>query len=299
MDHKINLISGGFAGVFVDILLYPLDTLKTRSQVKFGVKFNKSQNFIFSNFGPNSKGLYSGLSVILSGSFPSSAAYYAVYEISKHSLAHYSLDGIKPFLPLTLVHVLSTSIAEISNSLIRTPFEVIKQQMQAGMHSTVKDSIKFIYKRQGYKGFYVGLGSVLLREIPFDGIQFVLWERSKTCILLQPFYEDKKSYVATSAITGGLAGGIAGILTTPIDVIKTRMMTQDKIVYKNSISCMRALIKEEGCGVLCRGMGFRAVWLTLSGLLFFGSLETAKLALTSNRQANKSEELDSVHSKLG
>lgn len=198
--------------------------------------------------------------------------------------------------------------------------------MQAGMHSTVKDSIKFIYKRQGYKGFYVGLGSVLLREIPFDGIQFVLWERSKTCILLQPFYEDKKSYVATSAITGGLAGkalmfvnmlcicklknilktlfntqvgGIAGILTTPIDVIKTRMMTQDKIVYKNSISCMRALIKEEGCGVLCRGMGFRAVWLTLSGLLFFGSLETAKLALTSNRQANKSEELDSVHSKLG
>lgn len=62
----------------------------------------------------------------------------------------------------------------------RNPFEVIKQQMQAGLYASPYATFQSIRRTQGYRGLYAGFLPTLMREIPFDGIQFVLWEKLKT-----------------------------------------------------------------------------------------------------------------------
>ena len=47
--------------------------------------------------------------------------------------------------------------------------------------------------------------------------------------------------------TGALAGSITGVATTPLDVIKTRLMTQgSKRTYSGVIDCARKIGQEEG-----------------------------------------------------
>ena len=47
--------------------------------------------------------------------------------------------------------------------------------------------------------------------------------------------------------SGALAGSITGVATTPLDVIKTRLMTQgSKRTYSGVIDCARKIGQEEG-----------------------------------------------------
>ena len=50
---------------------------------------------------------------------------------------------------------------------------------------------------------------------------------------------------------GALAGGVTGLLTTPLDVVKTRLMTQgNKQIYKGVFDCVSKISKEEGASTL-------------------------------------------------
>ena len=60
-----------------------------------------------------------------------------------------------------------------------------------------------------------------MRELPFSFIQFPIYETLK-----KSWAEMQGSSVtpAQSSLCGSIGGGIAAALTTPFDVIKTRMM---------------------------------------------------------------------------
>ena len=47
--------------------------------------------------------------------------------------------------------------------------------------------------------------------------------------------------------SGALAGSITGVVTTPLDVIKTRLMTQgSKRTYSNVFDCASKIAQQEG-----------------------------------------------------
>ena len=48
-------------------------------------------------------------------------------------------------------------------------------------------------------------------------------------------------------IAGALAGSITGVATTPLDVIKTRLMTQgSKRTYSGVLDCATKIAQQEG-----------------------------------------------------
>jgi hypothetical protein len=67
-------VAGATAGVVVETVLYPIDTIKTRLQVA-----HSGGGIVF-------KGLYSGLSGNLAGVLPASAIFVGVYEPLKRKL---------------------------------------------------------------------------------------------------------------------------------------------------------------------------------------------------------------------
>ncbi|XP_064450074.1 mitochondrial S-adenosylmethionine carrier protein isoform X5 [Mirounga angustirostris] len=158
-----SLVAGGVAGVAVDLILFPLDTIKTRLQSPQG--FNKAGGF---------RGIYAGVPSAAIGSFPNAAAFFITYEYVKW-LWH--TDSSSYLMPVK--HMLAASAGEVVACLIRVPSEVVKQRAQVSASSRTFQIFSNILYTEGIQGLYRGYKSTVLREIPFSLVQFPLWESLK------------------------------------------------------------------------------------------------------------------------
>lgn len=68
-----------------------------------------------------------------------------------------------------------------------------------------------------------------------------------------------------------------GVITTPLDVLKTRLMTQGASGrYKNLFDATVTIARTEGMGAFMSGWQPRLIWISLGGFVFFPVLEAAK-----------------------
>ncbi|XP_064131102.1 mitochondrial S-adenosylmethionine carrier protein isoform X5 [Loxodonta africana] len=200
-----SLLAGGVAGVTVDLVLFPLDTIKTRLQSPQG--FNKAGGF---------RGIYAGVPSAAIGSFPNAAAFFITYEYVKWLLHTDSSPYLMP-----VKHMLAASAGEVIACLIRVPSEVVKQRAQVSASSSTVQIFTDILYQEGIQGLYRGYKSTVLREIPFSLVQFPLWESLKA---LWSWRQGHAVDSWQSAVCGAFAGGFAAAVTTPLDVAKTRIM---------------------------------------------------------------------------
>lgn len=69
----------------------------------------------------------------------------------------------------------------------------------------------------------------------------------------------------------------AGLVTTPLDVLKTRLMTQGASgTYRNLFDATATILRTEGAGAFMSGWQPRLIWISLGGLVFFPVLEATK-----------------------
>ncbi|KAJ8427973.1 hypothetical protein Cgig2_017460 [Carnegiea gigantea] len=257
-------IAGAVAGGVVESVLYPIDTIKTRLQAVHG-----GGKIVL-------KGLYSGLYGNLAGVLPASALFVGVYEPVKKKLLETFPDNLS-----ALAHLSAGAIAGAASSIVRVPTEVIKQRMQTGQFATAPNAVRMIISREGFRGLYAGYGSFLLRDLPFDAIQFCIYEQLRIGYKLAARRELNDP---ENAIIGAFAGAITGAVTTPLDVIKTRLMIQGSTKqYKGICDCVRTIMREEGSHVFLKGMGARVLWIGIGGSIFFGVLEKTKQVLSQGR----------------
>ncbi|KAI9098156.1 S-adenosylmethionine transporter [Phlyctochytrium arcticum] len=253
------LVAGGLAGTSVDTALFPLDTIKTRLQSRQGF-------WASGGFG----GIYSGLSSAVLGSAPGAAAFFVTYEYLKTHVG--TLLPKEKHEPV--VHMLSASGGEIAACFIRVPTEICKQRMQTGQYTSVTSAVHNIWRGEGLKGFYRGYAMTVFREIPFTCIQFPLYEKFKK---MYTTYKSRRPHPWESAIFGSIAGGIAAALTTPLDVVKTRIMLSSQKGHTSGIiPTFQSIIKEEGPGKLFAGIGPRVLWISIGGSIFLGVYEAVK-----------------------
>lgn len=108
-------------------------------------------------------------------------------------------------------------------SLSLTVFSVIKQRMQ--VHKSEFRSVftcaQVVYRTEGFSAFYVSYPTTLAISIPFNAIQYTVYEQMKR--MLNPTHEYSP---VTHMISGGVAGGVAAAVTTPLDVAKTILQTK-------------------------------------------------------------------------
>jgi solute carrier family 25 S-adenosylmethionine transporter 26 len=192
--------------------LYPLDTLKTRLQSSGG---------FFANGGWH--GVYKGVGSVIAGSAPGAALFFVSYEAVKRRLGG-EAAGAK-------THMLAASVGEVAACMVRVPTEVVKQRAQAGQFAGSWDALKHIFTSnkgvlQVGRELYRGWGVTVMREIPFTVIQFPLWEGMKKWRGRQ---KGRKANPIESALFGSVSGAIAAALTTPLDVLKTRLMLAKQV----------------------------------------------------------------------
>ncbi|TDL17765.1 S-adenosylmethionine transporter [Rickenella mellea] len=269
-----SLIAGGIAGTSVDLLFYPIDTVKTRLQS--GQGFARAGGF---------KGIYKGVGSVVVGSGPGAAAFFAAYERLKRVLA--------PSLPAPIAHMLAASSAEVAACVVRVPTEVVKSRAQTGVHghgrgkgiaSASFAAARAVFQADGLRGFYRGFGSTVVREIPFTSIQFPLYEFFK---LRLARYLHKPSVGAhEAALCGSVAGGIAGAVTTPLDVLKTRTMLDMRDPTKGEVPSLWNRFVQiratEGTRALFAGVLPRTLWISAGGAVFLGAYEWALILVSGS-----------------
>lgn len=111
--------------------------------------------------------------------------------------------------------------AEIVANIVRNPFEVVKQQMMVGRSDRILSSFSEIWKQKGIAGLYIGLSSTLGRDILFSAIQLPIFEAIR-----ERLTKNNVNPVVSASVGGMIAACIAGFISCPLDVIKTRLMTQ-------------------------------------------------------------------------
>ncbi|KAG8557057.1 hypothetical protein GDO81_018316 [Engystomops pustulosus] len=140
-EYFTSLLAGGTAGMSVDLILFPLDTIKTRLQSPQG--FSKSGGF---------RGIYAGVPSTAVGSFPNAAAFFVTYETVKRLLRPDSSPYLSP-----LTHMAAASLGEVVACLIRVPSEVIKQRAQVSPSSSTYQMLASTLRQEGVRGLYLAV----------------------------------------------------------------------------------------------------------------------------------------------
>lgn len=285
------LLAGGLAGTTVDLSLFPLDTLKTRLQSQAG--FFPSGGFT---------GIYRGVGSAVVGSAPGAAFFFCTYESVKSALSArrrrqddallLSSDGRNRGSQAKdwrepVEHMVAASMGEVAACAIRVPTEVVKQRAQAGLHggssSAALGAILGQFKTVGFTGvwreLYRGWGITVMREVPFTVIQFPLWEALKAWGRRRNG-DGLEVSAGESAVYGSISGAVAAGVTTPLDVLKTRIMLSKERV--GVIPLLRSILKTHGVRPFFAGIGPRIGWISAGGAIFLGSYQWAVNALQGN-----------------
>lgn len=247
---------------------------------------------------------------MLFGSAPSAASFFIVYDGVKRSLLPPAgSDTAATRSHIVITHSLASSMGEIAACAVRVPTEVVKQRAQAGLFGgssllALKDILALRHPdptgiaKRGYgqviREMYRGAGITIAREIPFTVLQFTMWESMKEAYakrMLVPSTRESGAVsqipASTSAMFGSVAGAIAAGLTTPLDVIKTRVMLARRGEGGDARVRIRDVVQEisgEGFGAFWRGMGPRVAWIGIGGAVFLGSYQWAWNTLERRRE---------------
>lgn len=103
-----------------------------------------------------------------------------------------------------------------------TPFDTVKQRMQLGYYKNIFHCVKSIFRQEGLRAFYVSFSTTIMMNIPFACVMVSVNESARK--ILNPSEEFSLS---ASMMAGCFAGACAAAVTNPLDVIKTKLQTQN------------------------------------------------------------------------
>ncbi|EFR03210.1 calcium-binding mitochondrial carrier protein Aralar1 [Nannizzia gypsea CBS 118893] len=299
-----SLLAGAAAGLTVDVSLFPLDTIKTRLQQarhrapssSVGGSLNASTSSL-KVLRQTFRGIYAGLPSVLLGSAPSAASFFVVYDgVKRYFLPPTTSSSTVTWQHTFLTHSVASSLGEIAACAVRVPTEVIKQRAQAGLFggSTLLALKDILSLRSGNGGpllvvreLYRGTSITIAREIPFTILQFTMWEGMKDAYATwkkENDPSDKTTGVSamSSAFFGSIAGAISAGLTTPLDVVKTRVMlarrggnTESGMGKVRVRDIVKGIWRDEGASAFWKGIGPRVAWIGIGGAIFLGSYQRA------------------------
>ncbi|KAF2629079.1 mitochondrial carrier protein [Macroventuria anomochaeta] len=227
------MLAGGIGGTTGDMLMHSLDTVKTRQQgdPHMPPKYTSMGSTYYTIWRQEGfrKGLYGGVKPAFLGSFGGTVCFFGTYEYSKRFMID---NGIAP----SVAYFTAGLLGDLAAAPAYVPSEVLKTRLQLqGRYNnpyfnsgynyrSTTDAARMIVRTEGFSALFHGYKATLWRDLPFSALQFTFYEKERDLA---------KNYMASNNIgllleiaTAASAGGAAGVITTPLDVVKTRIQTQ-------------------------------------------------------------------------
>lgn len=131
------------------------------------------------------------------------------------------------------------------------PTEVVKTQIQTSATPLpIKDIVSRVWQKDGLLGFWAGLRPNIARTFLVNAAELGTYDEAKSRI--RPFLGDG---ICTHVASSGVAGFASACVSTPADVVKTRLMDSAGRdgAYTGMLHAGRTILREEGAAALYAG----------------------------------------------
>ncbi|POI25041.1 hypothetical protein CIB84_011208 [Bambusicola thoracicus] len=299
------MLAGAVAGIMEHCVMYPVDCVKVpapggrpglpggRSRREAGLGVTGAYRFVFQtrmqSLRPEPAARYRnvlealwrivrtegvwrpmrGLNITATGAGPAHALYFACYEKLKKTLSD-------------VIHAGGNS--HVAN--------VVKQRMQMynSPYQCVTDCVRTVWRNEGAGAFYRSYTTQLTMNIPFQAIHFMTYE------FLQEHLNPHRQYNPGShVVSGACAGAVAAAATTPLDVCKTLLNTQESLALSSNISghitgmanAFRTVYQVGGVTAYFRGVQARVIYQMPSTAIAWSVYEFFKYILTKRQEERR------------
>ncbi|KAK2058524.1 mitochondrial carrier [Colletotrichum caudatum] len=250
----VESVAGLTAGSVATLVVHPLDIVKTRMQIHRSAA-NPSISLttmslirtLTRNQHPIAS-LYRGLTPNLIGNASSWSAFFFFKSRVERAIAYWRSG----YLPLThgsgpearnltkdylttQDFFVSSAVAGAFTQVLTNPVWVIKTRMvssdrtAAGAYQSMWSGVKALYRAEGWRGFYRGLGVGLL-GVSHGAVQFAVYEPAKKMYFAGRQRKGdsggRMSNEATLVISSA-AKLVAGAVTYPYQVLRSRLQNYD------------------------------------------------------------------------
>lgn len=241
-----HVVAGGASRALSQMTLYPVDALRTLAQSRDGRTLRDV-----------------GLGSLVRGSATTSAFALGMGSLQFGIFGACRARGIPALW--------ASALGAAGSCIISVPQEVIKQRLVTNIYPSFGVAVKTIAQTQGIRGFYAAWRPTMARNVPFVMTTFTTMDILQSTLLRRN--PEKKALSTSETVAVGVAAAfVAGVLTNPMDVVKTRLMTQaasTQVPYKSALDCLVTVVRTEGVGKLYAGFRQRTVYMcSLWGMTF-------------------------------
>lgn len=291
MDKRRYYIGGVALNLATTLALYPTKVIKIRLQADSNRLYRGAVDAAvrtIKNEGPAA--LYNGIGPNLFG-VVATQVYITCYEFSKSVL--------KSYLPSEPARNLVAGIVgSCSSQVLRVPADVISQRLMvhgrpvtdgavrtSPPKPTAASEIRLILSSEGIRGFFRGYGVSLLTQAPASGI---FWMAYGGIRRWQVSHANQAQYPPTlleaiggQAVASMISGGVAAVITNPLDVVKTNVQLQDHrkatgIQPPTARGVALQLFQKHGLRWFGRGMSARITYMSFNAVILTVAYETVK-----------------------
>nr|VDC62705.1 unnamed protein product [Brassica rapa] len=145
-----------------------------------------------------------------------------------------------------------------------------------------------ILNEEGLKAFWKGNLVTIAHRLPYSSVNFYTYEHYKKFLYMVTGMENHRESISSNVFVHFVAGGLAGITaasaTYPLDLVRTRLAAQTKVIYYTGIwNTLRTISTDEGILGLYKGLGTTLVGVGPSIAISFSAYESLRSYWMSNR----------------
>ncbi|KAA0189590.1 hypothetical protein HAZT_HAZT001854 [Hyalella azteca] len=223
-DDRIGVVmcAGALAGIFEHIVMYPIDSVKTRMQC-LAPSPEASYHNVRDGLSKmiTNEGIWRpvrGVNAVIMGAGPAHALYFSAIEGIKKNI------GSKNYINDHAANAAAGCGATLLHDAVMVPADAIKQRLQMynSPYSSCFNCAQQLYRTEGIRAFYRSYTTQLMMNLPNHAILLVVYEK------MQKLFNPSREYNApVHCAAGAVAGAIGAAVTTPLDVCKTLLNTQE------------------------------------------------------------------------
>eukprot|EP00811_Abedinium_folium_P000702 NODE_10643_length_1338_cov_4.066887.p1 GENE.NODE_10643_length_1338_cov_4.066887~~NODE_10643_length_1338_cov_4.066887.p1 ORF type:complete len:302 (-),score=69.49 NODE_10643_length_1338_cov_4.066887:320-1225(-) len=269
LDHSV---AGAVAQAATKAALFPIETWKNRRQAfHFGSTARFAGRWTL-------RGVYKGmvLKVILYA--PCQAIYMATYTQARDGM----LALPWPLGPGTCTFVAAGLCAELAATVVRLPAKVGVTRLQIGLYDNAWHALRDLVARPE-RCFVNFVPQTLLHDCACSALLWVVYERSRQMVFA--LRNSNELSGSDSVALGTFSSAIMALVTTPLDVLRVRVIVQSS-GSRPSEGCWtvaRQMWHKEGPRIFLSGAILRVMHLAPAGGMFLALYELSKTQIANIR----------------
>ena len=252
-NHFSKFASSSVSILLAETISLPFDVVKTRLQIQNNISItqtNKSFNGLFDCMSKTVKNegyrsLWKGWIPAIMRSVSYGSLAVTLYEPIRDRCYNYFPNDLS-----CLNRIFAGGLSGAIAITVFNPTEVIKTRLQSNQSNqiqSISSVTRKIYSEGGIKSFWSGIRPNIMRTFLVNAAELGTYDQFKS--LLIPHFGNSLTTQVSSSFGAGL---ISTLVSTPMDVIKTRMMNDPHNQY-GIFKRISGMFRDEGLTSLYKG----------------------------------------------